>query len=49
MELWFLFSAQHLKVPYISTKFHENISKGFKIIEDTISKGNNSVEMLVEL
>ena len=35
MELWFLFSAHRLMVLYISTKFHKNISKGFKVIERT--------------
>ena len=35
VELWFLFSAHHLMVVYISTKFHENILEGIKIIERT--------------
>ena len=35
MELWFLFSAHCLIVFYICTKFNENISKGFKVIEGT--------------
>ena len=39
MELWFLFSAHCLIVLYISTKFHENISKGFKVIERTQFQG----------
>ena len=45
-ELWFLCSARHLMMHYISTKFHENILKGFQVIERTrndhcqISEGN---------
>ena len=35
MELWSLFSAHHLKILYICTKFHENISKGFLVIART--------------
>ena len=35
VELLFLFSAHCLIVLYISTKFNENISKGFKVIEQT--------------
>ena len=30
-----LISAHHLVMLYIGTKFHENISKGFKITERT--------------
>ena len=33
MELWYLISAYHLMVLYICTKFHENIAKGFRVIE----------------
>ena len=33
MELRFLFSAHRLIVIYISTKFHENILHGIKVIE----------------
>ena len=46
-ELLFLCSAHHLTMLYISMKFHENILKGFQVIEQTqndrckISKGNN--------
>ena len=35
MELRFLFSAHCLLMLYISTKLHENISKGFKVIKRT--------------
>ena len=34
-ELWFLFAACHHMVLDISVKFHENISKGFQVIEWT--------------
>ena len=46
-ELWCLCSACHLMMLYFSMKFHENILKGFQVIERTqndhcqISKGNN--------
>ena len=46
----FLFSARHLIMLYISLKFHENILKGFQVIERTrndhlqISKGNKVIE-----
>ena len=46
-ELRFLCSARRLMMLYISLKFHENIMKGFQVIERTrnehcqISKGNN--------
>ena len=46
-ELQFLCSAYCLMMLYISLKFHENILKGFQVIEGTwndhcqISKGNN--------
>ena len=46
-ELWFLCSACHLMMLYISKKFHENIFNGFQVIEwarnyhSLISKGNN--------
>ena len=33
MELWYLISAHHLMMLYICTKFQENISKGFRVIE----------------
>ena len=48
-EIWFFCSAPHLMMPYISTKFHENILNRFQVIEQTqnchcqISKGNNSM------
>ena len=35
VELWFLFSAHRLIMVYISTKFHENILHGIKVIERT--------------
>ena len=35
VDLWFLFSAHRLMVVYISTKFHENILHGIKVIERT--------------
>ena len=47
-ELWYLCSARHLMMLYISMKFHDNILNGFQVIERTqnyhslISKGNNS-------
>ena len=34
-ELWFLCSACHLMMLYISMKFHENILNGFQVIEPT--------------
>ena len=34
-RIWFLFSANCLIVLYICTKFHENISKGFRVTELT--------------
>ena len=46
-ELRFLRSARRLMMLYISKKLHENILKGFQVIEQTrndhcqISKGNN--------
>ena len=39
MELQFFFSARHLMVVCICTKFHENILNGIKI-----SKGHNSIK-----
>ena len=45
-ELWFLCSARRVMMHYFSTKFHENILKGFQVIERTrndhcqISEGN---------
>ena len=47
-ELWFLCSASHLMMLYISVTFHDNILNGFQVIKWTrnyyslISKGNNS-------
>ena len=35
MELQFFFTAHRLIVVYISTKFHENILGGIKVIERT--------------
>ena len=32
-ELWFMFSACHLKVLYICVKFPENISDGIRVME----------------
>ena len=49
VEVWSLLSAYLLIMLCICTKFHENIPKGFKVIERTrfpifkFSKGNNSV------
>ena len=48
MELWYLISAHYLLMLYICTKFQENISKGFRIIqrmrfELKFSKGHYSV------
>ena len=49
-SIWFLFSANCLIMLYICTKFHENISKGFKVTELTqfliskFSKRHHSVE-----
>ena len=46
-ELQFLYSACRLLMLYIAIKFHENILKGFQVIEQTrndhcqISKANN--------
>ena len=46
-ELWFFCSACRLMMLYVSMKFHENILKGFQVIERTrndqcqISKGKN--------
>ena len=34
-ELWFMFSACHLMVFNICVKFHENMSKDFKLMERT--------------
>ena len=33
VEVWFFFSAHHLILPYICTKFHIEILEGFKVIE----------------
>ena len=50
VELWSLFSAYCLMMLYICIKFHENISKGFRVIEGLVfsfsgfSKGHNSVK-----
>ena len=50
IEVWSLLSAYLLIMFYICTKFHENISKGFRVFERTrfpkfiFSKGNNSVK-----
>ena len=46
MELPFFLSAYRLIEVYISTKFHENILGGIKVIEQTrfFSKGHNSVK-----
>ena len=35
MELQYLFSAHHLIVLYVSTKFRENISKDYRVTEWT--------------
>ena len=35
VELWSLFSAHRLMILCICTKFHENISKGFRVIART--------------
>ena len=34
-ELWFLCSAYHLMVFIVCVKFHENMSSGFKVMEQT--------------
>ena len=34
-ELWFMHSAYHLLVFNICVKFHENMSRGFKVMERT--------------
>ena len=39
VELWFLSSAHPLMVIYICTKFHENILKGFNVMECTWMMG----------
>ena len=39
-----LISAHRLVMLYISTKFHEIILNGIKVIERTITKGNNSTK-----
>ena len=50
VEVRSLLSAYLLIMLYICTKFNENISKGFRVIERTrlpifnFSKGNNSVK-----
>ena len=50
MEWWLLISAPRLIMLYISTKFCDIISNGFKVIERTqflywkITKGNNSAK-----
>ena len=55
MELGFLFSARRLMMIYISTKFHENIRDGIKVIEPTrfpsekISREHNSVKNVSEV
>ena len=36
-KLWFLCSASRLMMLYISMKFHENILKGFQVIEQTLN------------
>ena len=35
VELWFSFSAHHLIMVYICTKFHEHFLNGIKVIERT--------------
>ena len=35
--LWFFFSAYHLIMPYICTKFHKGILNGFKVIERALN------------
>ena len=35
IELWFLWSACHLMMLYISMKLHENILNGFQVTEQT--------------
>ena len=50
MELWFLFTAHHLIMLYSCTKFGENISQIFGVIEGTrfsivkFAKGHNFVK-----
>ena len=34
-ELWFLCSAHHLMMFNFCVKFHENVSSGFKVMEQT--------------
>ena len=36
-ELWFMCSAHHLKMLYISVKFRENISNGIRVMERTLN------------
>ena len=55
VELWSLIPAYCLMILYICITFHENIKKGFRVIEGLVfsfsgfSKGHNSVKMYVEL
>ena len=35
VELWNLFSVHYLMMLYIRTRFRENISEGFRVIERT--------------
>ena len=50
VKLWYLISASCLMMLYICIKFHENIEKGFRVIEGLIfpfsgfSKGHNPVK-----
>ena len=36
MELWYVISAHHLMMLYICTKYQENISKGFRVLEGMV-------------
>ena len=43
-ELWFMCSECHLMMFNICVKFYENMSSGFKVMEQTqklLTKGNN--------
>ena len=35
-DLWFIFSARRLMVFNVCVKFHENMSSGFKVIEQIL-------------
>ena len=49
MELRLLFSAHCLIMIYISNTFHENISKGFRIIERTRNNDANFQKDIIPL